>query len=243
MFSLPLTPEEPCCGSPCRGATGEGAVWDSQTSSVYWRCYDKVLFSLTIRTLCEQPRNTLSFGVSPISVTLSLPNMGQGTLSAFPVAMHLGVALRYLAPSCTAYMERNVAGEPREHMPRTGSVMLSSRMRNSMEEKGPLAEPACFRSGSLSVLLHQIREPELCRFPLKHSAGSFAPLIWRSSRFEGLSVDLNSRQVPFHSSGFSDLNHLHLAYTYPGFSDSKIHILDFYRQTVFKISSAIRQIQ
>ena len=157
MFSLPLTPEEPCCGSPCRGATGEGAVWDSQTSSVYWRCYDKVLFSLTIRTLCEQPRNTLSFGVSPMSVTLPLPNMGQGTLSAFPVVMHLGVALRSLAPSCTAHTERNVAGEPREHMPRTGSVMLSSRMRNSMEEKRPLAEPACFHSGSLSILLHQIR--------------------------------------------------------------------------------------
>lgn len=120
MFSLPLTPEEPCCGSPCWGATGEGAVWDSQTSSVYWRCYDKVLFSLTIRTLCEQPRNTLSFGVSPMSVTLSLPNMGQGTLSAFPVVMHVGVALRYLAPSCTAHMERNVAGEPREHMPGRG---------------------------------------------------------------------------------------------------------------------------
>lgn len=126
-------------GSLCWAGIGRGVVQDGQMSSVTGVARTKSCFhEQVVRTLREQPKNTLSFGVSPPSLILFLLNKGQGILSAFPVVMHLEVALGYPVPSCPAHADRNVTGKPREHVPRTGSIMLSSRDEEPHGRKGSL---------------------------------------------------------------------------------------------------------
>lgn len=113
-----------------------------------------------------------------------------------------------------------------------------------MEAKGPWAEPACFHSGPLyPPSSPRGRICESHRLALKLPAWlthSTAPAELRV-----LTVIRRSEilPVPFRSSRFSDLNHLHFAYNCPRFSDSRINILDFYSQTVLKVTSAGHQIR
>lgn len=114
------------CVAPWWGAVREG-VQDRQTSSGADVAMTKPCFhyrQLGHRVKSQRTRRAL--GSLPCHSSYFCP-IRSGILSALPVMMQLRMALRYSGPSCAAHADRNVAGEPREHVPGTGSVMLSSR--------------------------------------------------------------------------------------------------------------------